>query len=241
MININKNKGVSIIIPTRNEEKIVIENLAIIHSHLKNKLSIEIFELIVSDYSSDNTEQILKSLIADKNEIRYYNTINKGIGAGLKLGIKKSNYNIIVFYPIDLAYDIQSIARMIEKIEQGYDIVFGSRRCVGATEKKPLNRRILSDIYSLLLKIILKVKIKDTQGVFALKKSKIDYFDDMKSDDGFFQTELAIYGEINKSKIIEIPVNQIEPENRQTKANQFVLGYFMLKKLIKTYFKIKRI
>ena len=89
--------------------------------------------------------------------------------------------------------------------------------------------------------IILKVKIKDTQGVFALKKSKIDYFDDMKSDDGFFQTELAIYGEINKSKIIEIPVNQIEPENRQTKANQFVLGYFMLKKLIKTYFKIKRI
>ena len=96
MININKNKGVSIIIPTRNEEKIVIENLVIIHSHLKNKLSIEIFELIVSDYSSDNTEQILKSLIADKNEIRYYNTINKGIGAGLKLGIKKANYNIIV-------------------------------------------------------------------------------------------------------------------------------------------------
>ena len=60
---------------------------------------------------------------------------------------------------------------MIDAIDKGNDVVFGSRRCPGATEKKPLNRRILSDIYSKLTKLILKVNIKDTQGVFALKKS----------------------------------------------------------------------
>ena len=240
MFNSKNKDGLSIIIPTRNEENIVIKNLTIIHSYVKNIPTIKNFELLICDYSEDNTEKLVLTFIRNYIEIKYFNVKTRGIGAGLKTGIKNACYQKIIFYPIDLAYDIHSIKNMSRKIDEGYDIVFGSRRHSKAFEKKPLNRRILSDIYSFLIKYILNIKIKDTQGVFALKTSKINYFKKLESDDGFFQTELALFGDIYNSKIIELPVNQIEPDNRQTKTNQFILGYYMMKKLIKISFKIRK-
>tara|TARA_Y100000768_G_C23918623_1_gene653703 strand:+ start:169 stop:900 length:732 start_codon:yes stop_codon:yes gene_type:complete len=231
--------GLSIIIPTKNEENIIIENLDLLYQYLKNITHLQHFELIISDYSNDNTEQLALDFIKKHEGIKYFKIKTKGIGAGLKAGIDNAVYKKVIFYPIDLAYDIKSIENMSKKIDAGYDIVFGSRRHHDAVEKKPLNRRILSDIYSTLIKLFLKITIKDTQGVFAMNINKINFFEKLKSDDGFFQTELALYGKLYNAKITEIPVSQIEPQNRQTKTNQFILGYHMLKKVIKTYLKLR--
>jgi len=232
-----KKNNISIIVPTRNEEKIIVENLTKIHTIISQSKLSNNFEIIVSDYSGDSTLKKVKDLRKKYKKIKYFSVSRRGIGAGLKLGIEKSKYPIVVFYPIDMAYDSRGILKMTEMVVQNRAaLIFGSRRCKGAREKKPLNRRIFSGGYSILINFFLNVNIKDTQGVFALNKPKVkNVLHAITADDGFFQTELAIYGRKFRIPIIEVPVHQKEPKGRKSNINPLKEGYSLFKKVLKKY------
>lgn len=235
-----KKINVSLIIPTRNEEDIVRNNLIKIYEFISDSSLFNKFEIIICDFSKDSTSKIVMELIKDYKNINLEKITKKGIGAGLKQGMNKSKYNIIIFYPIDLAYDINSINRMVKVIKSDSDLVFGSRRCKGASVNKPTNRKIFSSIYSIIINSLFGIRIRDTQGIFCIKKSKLKYFlNKIKSNDGFFQTELAIYGRKFNLRIKEIPVTQEEPYNRESKINPLKEGTSMLNELIKKYIELK--
>ena len=76
-------------------------------------------------------------------------------------------------YPIDMAWDLQTIDKSIAKLNEGYDVVLGSRNLKKSRTKRPLKRKIFSKGYNFLINLLFNLKIGDTQGTVALKSGGI--------------------------------------------------------------------
>ena len=113
---------ISIIIPAYNEEKSIKETLEKISGVMeKSEFPFEI--IAVNDGSTDNTEKILEKISGIKI---VKNSINKGYGASLKIGIKKAEGNWIFIMDADGSYPIKSIPEFLKQMEE-YDLITGAR------------------------------------------------------------------------------------------------------------------
>lgn len=197
---------ISLIIPTRNEEKIITKNLTIVSNYMRQLHDVDDYEIIICDKSEDSTPLIVKELSSRDHKIRYCKVEKKGIGAGLKSGIDAANFEFVMLYDIDMAWQVDIIEKAIRELLLGYDIVYGSRYADGSDTKRPLKRKIFSIGYRILVRILFGVKIKDWNANRALRKSSIMKFrDKLKDNTGFFHTELVIHGRQYNLRMKEIP------------------------------------
>jgi len=86
--------------------------------------------IVVDDFSTDGTREILRSLESKGNEnikILYHDK-NKGKGAALKSGFSQASGDIIIIQDADLEYDPHEYPKIIKPILDGKaDVVYGSR------------------------------------------------------------------------------------------------------------------
>lgn len=208
---------ISVIIPTRNEEKIILKNLTKIYEYLDQLNGINNFEIIICDRSEDKTPSIIKDFVLKFPEIKYIRVEKKGIGAGLKAGIDQAQYDILMFYDIDMAWTIDIIETVVSELLKGYDIVYGSRYAENSNTNRPWIRKIFSTGYYLLVRILFNIKIRDWNANRACKKYAIMKFRNKLEDDtGFFHTELAIYAKRYNLRMKEIPANVNDLRNSST-------------------------
>ncbi|HET6161046.1 MAG TPA: glycosyltransferase family 2 protein [Dongiaceae bacterium] len=120
--------ALSVVIPLYNEE----DNVAPLCAALLDALGAQPrpFEIIlVNDGSSDGTEQRLAAAAATDPRIRVLNfRSNKGQTAAMMAGIDYAVGDVIVPMDGDLQNDPRDIVRLLEKLDEGYDVVSGWRR-----------------------------------------------------------------------------------------------------------------
>jgi dolichol-phosphate mannosyltransferase len=120
--------ALSVVIPLYNEE----DNVAPLCKALLEALTAQPrpFEIIlVNDGSADRTEQKLAEAAATDARIRVVNfRSNKGQTAAMMAGIDYAGGEVIVPMDGDLQNDPKDIARLLEKLEEGFDVVSGWRR-----------------------------------------------------------------------------------------------------------------
>ncbi len=226
----------SIVIPTRNEEAIIEKNLKKIYKFMKNLESINGFEIIISDNSTDSTSHIVKKISNEMNEIQYHFVKERGIGAGLRKGIDQAKFDLVLLYDIDMAWKLETIPNLINEINLGYDIVYASRYVKKSKINRPLKRRIFSFGYRVLTRILFGITIKDWNSNRIIRKSSIMKFKDkLKDNTGFFHTELAIYGKKYNLKMKEIAA---EVNDLRNNSNQIVfkIAWDVLKSSLKKKF-----
>ncbi len=236
----NTVNGISLIVPTRNEDGIVRNNLELIYKYLV-KCDFKNFEILVCDYSIDNTPKIIQELSKIYPEIKYVRVERKGIGAGLRAGMLLANYDMIMAYPIDITWDFKCISDSFLVLNSGIDVAIGSREHKDSISKRPLKRKILSKLYNILLNFLFDLQIKDSQGTCALKRLDLHKFiDKLDSDTPVFQTQILIYAKKAGLKSVEIPV--VANDNRKaSKVNLIGDGFSMFKELLREFYKLKRI
>jgi glycosyltransferase involved in cell wall biosynthesis len=118
---------ISIVIPVYNEEKTLLELLKNVESApLLPNMEMEI--IIVDDFSTDGTRDLLHTLEKDKNKKIILKDKNYGKGAALRTGFEVSSGEIILIQDADLEYDPNEYPNLLTPIVNGKaDVVYGSR------------------------------------------------------------------------------------------------------------------
>lgn len=157
-------KFISVIIPVYKGEKTIEYDVNQVNTALF-QLSIPYEIIIVVDGKVDKTfEKALK--ITKKNAHVFITGYvhNKGKGYAIRYGMSRSKGDIVAF--IDAGSDIRpdGIAMLLKHLDwYNADIIVGSKRHPVSKVKYPLNRRILSLGYQLLIKLLFGLSLRDTQ------------------------------------------------------------------------------
>ncbi len=195
-----KKVDLSIVIPVYNEE----ENLPILYEKLKKVLdnlgkSYEI--ILVNDGSTDKSWEIIKKLAEkDPHVIGVNFRRNYGQTAAMSAGFDVANGEIIITMDADLQNDPEDIPKLLEKIEEGYDIVSGWRK---NRKDAFISRTLPSRIANWLISKVTGVYLHDYGCSLKAYKSEIaknlDYYGEMHR---FLPALAKPLG----AKVIEIPV-----------------------------------
>jgi glycosyltransferase involved in cell wall biosynthesis len=120
----------SIIIPAYNEEntiEAILDKVAGVE--LINNIEKEF--IIVNDFSTDRTEEIIQSYIEKHTEleIKYFkHKVNKGKGAALHMGINNATGEYLIIQDADMEYDPNEYNVLLQPVVEGFaDVVYGSR------------------------------------------------------------------------------------------------------------------
>ena len=125
---------ISIIIPCFNEHGTIVQ---IIDKILEIKtFNFEI--IVIDDFSSDRSREILKKLSEKKILNLILNEKNYGKGYSIRQGIKEATGDLILIQDADLEYDPKDYEKLFNPIlNNKADVVFGSR-FIGSEEKNVL-------------------------------------------------------------------------------------------------------
>ena len=122
---------ISVVIPCYNEEQTVLQIVKKVQGVLVDN---EYEIIIIDDFSTDNTKQVIDSIIANDNSVKAVcHDKNKGKGAALRSGFNMSSGGVIIIQDADLEYDPNEYIKLLKPILNGKaDVVYGSRFKSGA-------------------------------------------------------------------------------------------------------------
>lgn len=171
--------------------------------------------LIVNDGSKDNTLDVIK-----KNNYTYIDSLcNLGLFGAVQTGFKVAflkDYDIAIQFDGDGQHSAKYIKSLIKEIENGYDIVIGSRFL---NKKKPYTARMLgSRLISFSIRLITGKQITDpTSGFRAYSKSCIeDYAMEMNNPP---EPDTLVYMIRKGRKIKEVQVDMRDREFGESYLN----------------------
>ena len=165
---------ISVIMPAFNESEIIEKNIIETIRTFENfKVEFEI--IIIDDGSTDETWQRIKELSERFSNVKATrNMKNYGKGRALKKGFRFATGDYVVFLDSDIDLHPAQLETFfnIMKLDNA-DVVIGSKRHPNSILNYPLQRKIISNIYFFLIKIMFGLPIRDTQTGLKLFKYKV--------------------------------------------------------------------
>jgi len=166
----------SVVIPARDEEGCIASTIE--HLHIELRLHDVPHEIVaVDDGSSDRTWEILQALKERiPNVIPIQNLAPNGFGRAIARGLSAMNGDAVVIMMADESDDCHDVVRYWQKLNEGYDCVFGSRFVKGGgVIDYPKIKLFLNRLANYFLKILFRIKLNDTTNAFkAYRKEVID-------------------------------------------------------------------
>ena len=221
----------SIVIPIFNEQEILEESVNNIFAICKRTQ--KKFEIILSENgSNDNTFEIAKKISNEHSEIKVISSNTPNYGMALRSGFIEASNSLVVSFDID--YYSESFLNMALMLEEDFSAITASKRLVQSNDGRRFVRKIATNTFVFLLKLLFRTTLSDTHGMKAIKKICIDEFvNDVVSTQDIFDTELLIRIEKSGKKIKEVPaiVNEIRPS--------VSVIYKRIPRTLKSLFKLK--
>ena len=215
---------VLVIIPAYNEEKNIVNTIKCLKENTKN-----IDYIVINDGSVDKTKEVCL-----KNNINMIDlSVNLGIGGAVQTGYKyalKHNYDVAIQFDGDNQHNPKYIENLVKEIENGYDLVIGSRYIENIdTFKSTFVRRAGIKFLSSLIKLVTGKKIYDvTSGYRACNKKLIKFFSNNYSIDYPEPDSIAKVLKLGY-KVKEIPAEMNEREEGKSSINFMNSIYYMIK------------
>lgn len=125
--------------------------------------------IVVNDGSTDATADIVRSYSERNPALRLLdNPGNRGKGFSVRNGMLHASGDLLLFSDADLSSPIEESIKLFAALTQGADIAIGSRwlRPELQKQRQPLHRQVFGRMFNLALRIILRLKFRDTQCGF---------------------------------------------------------------------------
>ena len=161
----------SIILPAKNEAAAIGATVEKIHAQLAQmRLETDAEVLVVNDGSTDNTAAVAEAAGARVVHHPY----SKGNGAAIKTGARAAQGEMLVFMDADGQHDPADIPSLLDKLNQGHDMVVGARQ---KGSQASVGRGLANGLYNRLASWMTGHKVEDlTSGFRAVRADKFREF-----------------------------------------------------------------
>jgi dolichol-phosphate mannosyltransferase len=162
--------------PARNEEASIATTIMDLHLELQlHDIPHQI--LVVDDGSDDRTWEILIEVSQDIKEVKPLRNIGlHGFGRAILMGLDAMSGDAVVIMMADDSDDCRDVVQYWEKLNEGFDCVFGSRFVKGSeVVDYPATKWVLNRLANLFISLLFSHGLNDTTNAFkAYRKSTID-------------------------------------------------------------------
>jgi len=162
--------------------------------------------LIADNGSSDGSPKI-----AESHGARVIRVSERGYGSALQAGMADAAGSFIIMGDADLSYDFSKIARFVERLRDGADLVMGCRLPSGGGKIEPgampwKHRWIGNPVLTFIGRLLFKCPAHDFHcGLRALTKDAFHKMD-LRTTGMEFASEMVIKASLRGLKISEVPI-----------------------------------
>jgi dolichol-phosphate mannosyltransferase len=170
----NNLQKLSVVIPARNEEHCIAATIEHLYQELLTH-SIPHEIIVIDDGSSDNTWNLLNKIQVTTPTLRpLQNEGAHGFGYAVLYGLDHMKGDTAVIVMADESDDCTDVTRYWEKLNEGYDCVFGSRFMNGSiVVDYPWFKYILNRLANSLIRFLFKLPFNDTTNAFKCYRKKV--------------------------------------------------------------------
>ena len=220
-------KRVLIVIPTYNESENILNIIPDVLSKTTEQYQFNV--LVVDDNSPDGTADMAESL-GSPNVYIIRREKKSGLGTAYIVGFKfaiKNGFDYVFEMDADFSHDPKYLPQFLEKINEGYDLVVGSRYINGISVVNwPISRLFLSYFANIYTRVITGLKVKDTTAGFMCYDVNVLQginLDNVRSNGYSFQIEMKFKYYAKKLRICEIPILFIDRRAGRSKMSKKVV------------------
>jgi len=197
-----KKVKISIVIPCLNEETIIADVVS--DCILGLKISNLEGQILIVDSGNDRSGEIAKSLGAE-----VIRTEKLGLGKAYIDSLKYIKGDYVVMGDADSTYDYKEINKFIEKLDEGYEFVMGTRikGWIEEDAMPKLHRYFGTPLTTWILNKLFHLNFSDIHcGMRAMTKQALEKID-LKSTSWEYASEMVIKSGLLKLKTTEVPIH----------------------------------
>ena len=221
--------AIDVVLPVYNEELVLAQSVATLKQFLKENLPHPFRIVIADNASSDKTWELAQALSQQHPDVICLHLDQKGRGQALRYAWLDSSADIVSYMDVDLSTNLEAFPKLIQAIEEGYDVAIGSRHLPGSSVTRSLKRELTSRSYNFLIKAMLLARFSDAQcGFKALScEAAQELIPLIRNQGWFFDTELLILAQRKGYRVKEIPVAWVEDPDSKVSITRTALEDLM--------------
>jgi glycosyltransferase involved in cell wall biosynthesis len=196
----------SIVIPVYNEKKFIREIIDRVRKVSLPEIDKEI--VVVDDFSTDGTREILQNEVESLVSRVIYREENQGKGAALRAGFQQVTGDIVIIQDSDLEYNPVEYPKLIQPIlDNQADVVFGSR-FIGSEPHRVLYfwHYVGNKFLTLLSNMFTNLNLTDMETCYKVFRKEV--LDSVKIEQNRFGFEPEITAKVSKAnwRIYEVGI-----------------------------------
>lgn len=195
---------INIVLPVYNEG----ENIEAVLQEIREKIHVPCNKLIIYDFEEDNTIPVVKAIMKNDKDIRLIrNNYGGGVLNAIKTGFENIDKGAVLVSMADLSDDYSNIDLMFKKINEGYDIVCGSRYIKGGRQiGGPRFKGLLSRLAGISLHYFTGIPTHDITNSLKMYTKRVLNNIKIESDGGFeLGMEVVVKAFFAGYKVAEVP------------------------------------
>jgi len=162
-------KGISVVIPVYNSEAILPELIARLTSAVP-RVAQQYEVILINDGSRDVSWEVIRDLTQQFPGVRGINLMrNYGQHNAFLCGIRSARYDVIVTLDDDLQHPPEEIPKLLEKLAEGYDVVYGTPE----REQHGFLRVLASQVTKLALQTAMRADVARSASAFRALRTLV--------------------------------------------------------------------
>ena len=197
----------SVVMPAHNEEDLLDKAVHTVVDGLRDRG--RTFEVIVVENGSrDRTASVAVALAEEVPEVRALSSPEPDYGRALRTGFLAARGEVVVNFDVDYV-DLDFLDAAVAEVsaEGGPVVVVGSKRIAGARDERVPLRRLVTAVFSMVLRYGFGLRVSDTHGMKALRRTPLlPVVEACRFGTDLFDTELVLRAERSGLRAVEIGV-----------------------------------
>ena len=197
---------ISVVMPAHDEEPFLASTVREIVDGMRTRGDFEV--VVVENGSTDATAEVGKALMEEIPELRVLSLGAADYGKALRMGFLSAKGDVAAFFDVDY-YDLAFLDRAVALIHgaDGPAVVVGSKRGEGAVDTRPWSRRMVTLVFSSILRYGFGLTVSDTHGMKVLRREPlVPLAEACHFGTDLFDTELILRAQRAGFKAGEVPV-----------------------------------